>query len=209
MLSKDSLNYIESKTKSYVSDWLNEEANINFDSKEIGHKHGEEVESYVVSRFISEDIRFSEPEGSREFGDLYFNNNGVKEFINIKFGFQKKGQPNMGAGNRFIDYLHNDKIDSYWVLSINLLDDSKNFQVHIFDIYKNLELIHYDNGTGQFMLKENIFYGGTYKVNESILEKKVIMMKLKTIYDKGVDSLIERRIKQKKSKEILFSCYEN
>ena len=207
MLNKKQLNYIEDKTNEYVSDWLNDEANINFDSKEIGHKHGEEVESYVVKRFITEDDRFEEPEGSREFGDLYFNHSGVKEYINIKFGFQKKGQPNMGAANRFIEFLHNNTIDSYWVLSINLLDENKNFQVHIFDIYKNLELIHYDNGTGQFMLKDCIFYGGDYQINEDVLQKKYIMMKLKGIYNKGVDSLVERRLEQKRKKQVIFDYY--
>ena len=209
MLDKKTVKYIEDKVNDYVNDWLNNEANINFDSKEIGHKHGEEVESYVVKRFVTEDNRFEEPVGSREFGDLYFNNNGVKEYINIKFGFQKNGQPNMGAANRFIKYLDEDKIDSYWVLSINLLDNQKNFQVHIFDIYKNLGLIHYDCGTGQFMLKENIFYGGDYQVNEDVITKGDIMNQLKPIYYKGVDSLIQRREQQKKDKEVIFSKYAN
>ena len=87
MLNTEQQQMIIKKTRIFVQDYLSNNE-INYDSKEIGHKHGERIESSIVENFALLN-GFTEPTASREFGDLYFTHD-VMEAINVKFGYQKK-----------------------------------------------------------------------------------------------------------------------
>tara|TARA_Y100000004_G_scaffold153173_1_gene176675 strand:- start:1247 stop:1891 length:645 start_codon:yes stop_codon:yes gene_type:complete len=171
MLNNKQQKFIVDKTRSFVEDYLSNNK-IDYDSKEIGHKHGERIESSIVENFTLLN-GFTEPTASREFGDLYFTHD-VMEAINVKFGYQKDGHANLCALNRLIRAVtgknprypnkEHQIFDSYWILSINLLDESGNFDVHLFDVYQNLDVVSYDAGPGQLMIKERLLYSDDYTI---------------------------------------------
>ena len=171
MLSKKQQKMIVTETTEFVEGYLSSNE-IDYDSKEIGHKHGESIESHIVDNFIKID-GFEEPTQSREFGDLYFRHD-VREAINVKFGYQKDGHANLCAFNRVVravtgrnprypKKLH-ETFDSYWILSINLLDSDGNFEVHLFDLFQNLDLVSFGAGPGQLMIKETLLYKKGYQI---------------------------------------------
>ena len=96
------------------------------------------------------------------------------EALNVKFGYQKNGHSNLCALNRVVravtgrnprypNKLHK-TFDSYWILSINLLDGDGNFEVHLFDMFQNLDLVSFDAGPGQLMIRESLLYKNGYKI---------------------------------------------
>jgi len=199
MLNNKQQKYIIDKTRSFVENYLSTTV-IDYNSKEIGHKHGEAIESHIVENFtLLED--FLAPEKSREFGDLYFTQ-GVREAINIKFGYQKDGHANLCALNRVVravtgrnprypDILH-ETFDSYWILSVNLLDSNGNFEVHLFDMFQNLDLVSFDAGPGQLMIKENLLYKKGYQIiNNGGADMNILKSKLFDMLDKGHQSKIK------------------
>ena len=125
---------------------------INFDPtvKEVGHTFGEKVEEVLVEKLVELDSRFTAPDNKREMQDVSFND----DLINIKFGFDKKGQPNMVAFNRLSTRYLKNEIDSYYIISI----DGKTNKVTFFDLYQQLPYTNYNVGTGQVMLKERQFF---------------------------------------------------
>ena len=199
MLSKEQQKMIINSTKGFVEDYLLN-IEIDWDSKEIGHKHGESIESHIVKNF-SKMKGFDEPIASREFGDLYFTH-GVREALNIKFGYQKDGKPNLCALNRLIravtgrnprypDKFH-ETFDSYWILSVNLLDKNRNFEIHLFDVYQNLDLVAFDAGPGQLMINETMLYKNGYQIiNNGGTDMNLLKSKLFKMLEKGHQSKIE------------------
>ena len=82
--------------------------------------------------------------------DITFSDN----FVNIKFGYKKNGQPNMCAFNRLVDKICESELDSYWILSI----DAYGNKVSLFNLYDQLGFTNTNIGTGQTMLCEKKFY---------------------------------------------------
>ena len=78
----------------------------------------------------------------------------LKDLLNVKFGYNKKGQPNMVSFNRLSKRYVNEEIDSYWILSI----DGKDNHVCLFNLYEQLDYTNTNLGTGQVMLSETKFY---------------------------------------------------
>ena len=97
MISRENQKYILSLTKELLPSVMKE---IGFDPtlKEVGHSFGEKLEETLVNKLIEKDDRFDRPNAKRDMADLYFNS----DLINIKFGYKKKGQPNMVAFNRCV-----------------------------------------------------------------------------------------------------------
>ena len=199
MLSNNQQKFIIDKTRSFVKNYLlNTE--IDYNSKEIGHKHGEAIESHIVENFILLE-GFRAPVNSREFGDLYFNHR-IKEALNIKFGYQKDGKPNLCALNRLIravtgrnprypNILH-ETFDSYWILSVNLLDSDGSFEVHLLDVYQNIDLVAFDAGPGQLMINETMLYKNGYQIiNNGGTDMNLLKSKLFKMLEKGHQSKIE------------------
>ena len=203
MLSKEQQKMIIDRTRGFVEDYLlNTE--IDWNSKEIGHKHGEAIESHIVENF-SKMKGFDEPMASREFGDLYFTHpvfDQGRDALNIKFGYQKDGKPNLCALNRLIravtgrnprypDKFH-ETFDSYWILSVNLLDKNRNFEIHLFDVYQNLDLVAFDAGPGQLMINETMLYKNGYQIiNNGGTDMNLLKSKLFKMLEKGHQSKIE------------------
>jgi hypothetical protein len=146
---------------------------INFDPtvKEVGHTFGEKVEEVLVEKLVELDGRFTAPDNKREMQDVSFND----DLINIKFGFDKKGQPNMVAFNRLSTRFLKNEIDSYYIISI----DGKTNKVTFFDLYQQLPYTNYNVGTGQVMLKEKQFFSQFDQEKDYSVSKYTIIHTMK------------------------------
>ena len=149
MITSENQTYILTLVKRLLPTILEE---VGFDPtvKEVGHSYGEKVEETLVEKLCELDPAFTAPDTKRAMQDVSFND----DLINIKFGFDKKGQPNMVAFNRLSERYLKGEIDSYYIISI----DGKDNKVTFFDLYQHLPYTNYNVGTGQVMLKERQFF---------------------------------------------------
>ena len=170
MISPNDQTYILNTVKRLLPQILKE---INFDPtvKEVGHTFGEKVEEVLVNKLVELDSRFTAPDNKREMQDVSFND----DLINIKFGFDKKGQPNMVAFNRLSTRYLKNEIDSYYIISI----DGKTNKVTFFDLYQQLPYTNYNVGTGQVMLKEKQFFNIFNQEKDYSLSKLTIINTLR------------------------------
>ena len=170
MISPNNQTYILNTVKRLLPQILKE---INFDPtvKEVGHTFGEKVEEVLVNKLVELDSRFTAPDNKREMQDVSFND----DLINIKFGFDKKGQPNMVAFNRLSTRYLKNEIDSYYIISI----DGKTNKVTFFDLYQQLPYTNYNVGTGQVMLKEKQFFNIFNQEKDYSLSKLTIINTLR------------------------------
>ena len=166
MITPNDQTYILALTQRLLPNILTE---INFDPtvKEVGHTFGEKVEEVLVEKFVELDSRFTAPDNKREMQEVSFND----DLINIKFGFDKKGQPNMVAFNRLSTRYLKNEIDSYYIISI----DGKTNNVTLFDLYQQLPYTNYNVGTGQVMLKEKQFFSQFDQKKDYSLSKYTII----------------------------------
>ena len=166
MITQNDQTYILALVQRLLPNILTE---INFDPtvKEVGHTFGEKVEEVLVEKLVELDGRFTAPDNKREMQDVSFND----DLINIKFGFDKKGQPNMVAFNRLSTRYLKGEIDSYYIISI----DGKTNTVTLFDLYQQLPYTNYNVGTGQVMLKEKQFFSQFDQKKDYSLSKYTII----------------------------------
>ena len=197
MISREDQNYILSLTKELLPSVMKE---IGFDStlKEVGHSFGEKLEETLVNKLIERDNRFSSPVAKRDMADLYFN----KDLINIKFGYKKKGQPNMVAFNRLSKRFLNKEIDSYWILSIDGADN----KVCFFNLYEQLDYTNTNLGTGQVMLNESKFYIVFNQDKDYTITRNDVIMKLKKISKDSTESHVKLKLEQEKQRQEMFNA---
>ena len=146
MITGEDKVYIMELVEKLTPDILKE---ISFDPnvKEVGHSFGDRYEDVLVEKLLDIDDDFTEPTETRSSDDLKYKAN----YINIKFGYKKNGQPNICSMKRLFNYLHDDKIDSYYILSVDA--DGPVYQ--FFDVYDYLYYTNFNYGTGQLMLCES------------------------------------------------------
>tara|TARA_B100000287_G_scaffold215405_1_gene203193 strand:- start:169 stop:831 length:663 start_codon:yes stop_codon:yes gene_type:complete len=208
MLSREDQNYVLSLVKQehqYILD------KIGFDPtlKEVGHIFGEKYEEAMANRLIEIDNRFALPvkipgkgKQTRKMEDLTFKGH----FVNIKFGHDKKGNPNMSTINRLIDRLMSDEyrdkkergypqIDSYWIISV----DSNNHHICFFNLYEHLGFTNLNMGPQQLMLKEKVFYKQFDQEKDYTLPEREILLKLVEMRQIATEEHIQLRRKQDKS----------
>ena len=169
MISKKDKIYILNLVKKHTPEILKV---INFDPsvKEVGHSFGDRYEDELVSRLLKESSDFTEPTEKRSPDDLKYKGN----FINIKFGYKKNGQPNICSMKRLFMKLHTNEIDSYYLISV----DAYGPDYKMFDVYDYLDYTNFNYGTGQLMLCEsklNKVYDFNKEFNLTKKEKIVIM----------------------------------
>ena len=172
MITSENQTYILTLVKRLLPTILEE---VGFDPtvKEVGHSYGEKVEETLVEKLCELDPAFTAPEGKREMQDVSFND----DLINIKFGFDKKGQPNMVAFNRLSERYLKGEIDSYYIISI----DGKTNKVTFFDLYQHLPYTNYNVGTGQVMLKEKPFFESFNQKKDYSISKLTIINTLRAM----------------------------
>ena len=198
MLSKTDIDFILGLTTEYLPSVLEE---IGFDPtvKEPGHTYGERVEEKLVERLSRYDnTKFTLPDSKRSMQDLNF----YKNFINIKFGYKKAGQPNMVAFNRLCTSFLSSKIDSYYIISIDGLDN----KICMFNLYEHLDYTNTNLGTGQTMLKETKFFDDFDQEKDYTITRKDVILKLKDISQKAHRSHIELREKQEQNRQEQFNA---
>ena len=197
MISREDQKYILSLTKELLPSVMKE---IGFDPtlKEVGHSFGEKLEETLVNKLIERDKRFSSPVAKRDMADLYFN----KDLINIKFGYKKKGQPNMVAFNRLSKRFLNKEIDSYWILSIDGADN----KVCFFNLYEQLDYTNTNLGTGQVMLNESKFYIVFNQDKDYTIGRTDVIMKLKKISQDATESHVKLRLEQENQRQEMFNA---
>ena len=197
MITREDQKYILALTKELLPSVMKE---IGFDPtlKEVGHSFGEKLEETLVNKLIERDKRFSSPVAKRYMADLYFN----KDLINIKFGYKKKGQPNMVAFNRLSKRFLNKEIDSYWILSIDGADN----KVCFFNLYEQLDYTNTNLGTGQVMLNESKFYPVFNQDKDYTITRNDVIMKLKKISQDATESHVKLRLEQEKQRQEMFNA---
>jgi len=198
MLSKTDIDFILGLTTEYLPSVLEE---IGFDStvKEPGHTYGERVEEKLVERLnLYDNKKFTLPESKRSMQDLNF----VGDLINIKFGYDKDGQPNMVSFNRLCDKFLSGEIDSYYVISI----DGKDNKICMFNLYEHLDYTNTNLGTGQTMLKEKKFFEHFDQEKDYTITRKDVILKLKDISQKAHESHIQLREQQEQNRQKQFDA---
>ena len=208
MITREDQKYILSLTKELLPSVMKE---IGFDPtlKEVGHIFGEKYEEAMANRLIEIDNRFALPvkipgkgKQTRKMEDLTFKGH----FVNIKFGHDKKGNPNMSTINRLIDRLMSDEyrdkkergypqIDSYWIISV----DSNNHHICFFNLYEHLGFTNLNMGPQQLMLKEKVFYKQFDQEKDYTLPEREILLKLVEMRQIATEEHIQLRRKQDKS----------
>ena len=194
MITSENQTYILTLVKRLLPTILEE---VGFDPtvKEVGHSYGEKVEETLVEKLCELDPAFTAPEGKREMQDVSFND----DLINIKFGFDKKGQPNMVAFNRLSERYLKGEIDSYYIISI----DGKDNKVTLFDLYQHLPYTNYNVGTGQVMLKERQFFETFDQEKDYSISKISIIHTLRQMkVQSHHDHITLKEIQLKKSLEL-------
>ena len=194
MITPENQTYILNTVKKLLPQILKE---VDFDPtvKEVGHSFGEKVEETLVNKLCDLDPAFTAPEGKREMQDVSFND----DLINIKFGFDKKGQPNMVAFNRLSEKFLKDEIDSYYIISI----DGKDKKVTFFDLYQHLPYTNYNVGTGQVMLKEKSFFESFDQEKDYSISKYTVIQTLRKMKVQSHNDHVKlKEIQLKKSLEL-------
>jgi len=197
MILREDQNYILSLTKELLPSVLKE---VGFDPtvKEPGHSYGEKVEETLIDKLIERDDRFTKPKTKRAMQDFSW----LKDLLNVKFGYDKKGQPNMVSFNRLSKRYVNEEIDSYWILSI----DGKDNHVCLFNLYEQLDYTNTNLGTGQVMLSETKFYPNFNQDKDYTIARKDVIMKLKKISQDATESHVKLRLEQEKERQEMFNA---
>lgn len=215
MIKVNDIKYIINLTESKINNILKE---IGFDHtvKEPGHSFGEKFEEVLVEKLVEENSKiFSLPlkvkgkgKQTRNMEDLFV----YGKSVNIKFGYKKNGNPNVCSFNRLVEKYHNNDIDSYWLLTINIKDQKKDgsyeYECHFFNIYDHLDYVNYDYGTGQVMLKEAKFFSVYSLENVKVFTKFQHMNKLKEINQKAFEGHIKRKTEQNAKRCKIFNEYK-
>ena len=206
MLTTDDKEYVLNLVKELTPDIL-KHINFNPDIKEVGQSYHGPFEDELVARLIALDNDFSEPQATRSMADVLYKGH----FINIKFGYKKKGQPNVCAGNRLFNYFagkggknKNEKIDSYYLLSV----DADGLEYMLFNVCDYLDYMTYNAGPGQWMVQE-IKLKKVYVFNDLTLDKLSESNVLNKIVDRMEDSANSThhlRMKKVKEMQILKIC---
>ena len=198
MISREDQQYILSLTKELLPSVLKE---VGFDPtvKEPGHSYGEKVEETLIDKLIATDDRFTKPTTKRAMQDFSW----LKDLLNVKFGYNKKGQPNMVSFNRLSKRYVNEEIDSYWILSI----DGKNNHVCLFNLYEQLDYTNTNLGTGQVMLSETKFYPNFNQDKDYTISREDVIIKLKKISQDATESHVKLRLEQEKQRQEMFDAY--
>ena len=198
MLSREDQDYVVNLAKEFLPLVLEE---VGFDPtvKEPGHSYGEKVEEVLANKLVKRDDRFALPvikkgkgKQTRKMQDITFKG----YFVNIKFGYKKKGQPNMCSFNRLVEKICESELDSYWILSIDAFDN----KVSLFNLYDQLGFTNTNIGTGQTMLCEKKFYGYFEQHVDYTKSRKDVILQLKQIDEIAVKAHIQLKLQQQQKR---------
>lgn len=214
IISKDKI-YIMDLIEKLVPDTLKE---IHFDANSTapGKSYAFKFEEVFIKKLLAIDDDFSVhgEDGLKiednHMADILYKGN----YINIKFGYKKNGQPNLCAGNKLFDYLagvggksKDIEIDSYYVISVDAYGPTYMF----YDVYEYLQhdCFHYNAGPGQFMIKESVIKK-VYEFNKknSPIDKETIFNIINKIMAESADKTWALRKNSQQKREDIINEYK-
>ena len=215
MITSEDKIYIMELVKKLTPNILKE---IHFDANatEPGKSYAFKFEEVFIKKLLEIDDDFSvHGEDGRKIAknhmaDILYKGN----YINIKFGYKKNGQPNLCAGNKLFDYLagvggksKDIEIDSYYVISVDAYGPTYMF----YDVYEYLQYdcFNFNSGPGQFMIKESVIKK-VYEFNKKIspIDKKTTLNIINKIMVESANKTDELRKNKQQKREDIINEYE-
>lgn len=197
-----------------------------FGGKEIGHRIADYVDEKTSELLTSQlDTGFLRSKSGkkldRSMGDIWIKSEGLYNPLNVKAGeySERGGQPNLVALNKVLTALLKNQIDSYYLLIIKMqvlrVEEEKQSidvlpRVYFVDMLDHLDVVHFNSGPGQLMLKEKLFYQKMNSAKETkILPLNQKIRRLLSLKQEGDEKLFQdrKRVSEKLAK--LASDYEN
>lgn len=197
MISKEEQQDILEFVQVFAQETLDE---IVFDEnvKEPGHSFHGPFEDVLGKKLLSYSDDFVKPEKTRDLADILYKGNP----INIKFGYKKNGQPNVCSMHKLFDALHTNKIDSYYIISV----DADGCKVLLFDVFDNLDRCTFNYGVGQMMLSETKI--NKEGINPNVLTKAEKIHTMASMFRKAYYTHIAKKKKQQNAIEAIAESYE-
>jgi len=192
-MNKKELNQINNYISSIINPFI-ATLGIDFGTKEQGHKFYQIAEEYIRDKLV-EQFNAKIPKKARDIADVVVFGTPV----NIKFGISENfGRPNLVSMNRLINLSSESELSQYIILKIKVFSPEK-ISVSTVDILSNLNLVSYNAGPGQTMLKEKQYYQHleANKFNFGV-SKKERNTQLEYMYLDGLENLQINRDKVKK-----------
>ena len=203
MLKISDQRYILKTVKSLVPSILTE-INFTHTIKEPGHSFSGPFEDMLVNELLAVSSDFAAPTAVRSLDEISYKG----QLINIKFGYKKKGQPNLCSFHRIFNRLHEDVLDSYYILSFDISGSNKyEVDYYFFDLYENLEYCSFNYGTGQLMLKEAHIKKDYSFLKKSDLTKKGKMKMLGILAEDAFKQHIALKRAQQEKIESVINGY--
>ena len=176
---------------------------IHFDSsvKEVGHAFADRFESTLAEKLIDKDKdKYSKPETQKPRDPQDWFSDGVPS--NCKFGYDKKGNPNLISFNRYFNGVINGELEDYIIISV----DAKTKDVKVFRLIDWLDCVNYNTGTGQMMLKESTLNKIYNESRPKVTRYDAIKM-LTNIDEKACNDHIELKLKQHAKRKQLAKSF--
>jgi hypothetical protein len=155
-------------------EWDTEVASSEFKrlcrGKERGHRIADRVEERTVEFIRADGFPVAFQHGldkkgpsDRSMGDIWLLSGSPPIYnpINVKAGIASgSGQPNMVALEKLTKAILNHEIDSYWLLLIRIDASLAELtaSMMLINIFDYLDLMAFDSGPGQLMLRSKLFY---------------------------------------------------
>jgi hypothetical protein len=206
MLSNKVLNEVKSILQPQFEKFFSK-SNIQslLKGKESGHTLASEVETLSSKLLIQNgyNISYETYEKGKEKGKEKIRANS--DFIldghrvNVKFSSEVEGQPNICSIKRLMDGLVNGEIDGYYILKIKYNRITKKVKVYFFDVLDCLDVVGYNGGPGQTMLKEKHFYD---KYETKVIVRKSVEEKIQSLFELYEQQMLKHiNLKRKQIKE--------
>ena len=196
-----------------LNDYIN---NLKKNKKrEDGHTHAQSYVDFLIDNVFPSCSTLKKygfaivtPRNDRDHGDFYLvvAESGRKREIkcNGKLGISKNmGLPNQCAITRAFGYLHEQNLP-YLIFKLRFHNGEYKFD--IFDLYKNTDVICYNDGPGQIMINEKKFYEKKEFKYSKTLD---VLRYLLQINENAYNNLIEQRIKKLNKHREMLKKYES
>lgn len=193
--------------KNHIIEFITQEIQSNEElkksillGKEVGHTISSHIDVSTSEHLISKNypIKYevnpkTQDKTTRSFGDIWIEESGHMNRINIKTGILIEdggSNPNMTSMNRLKNSFLSGSISAYYlaIIKFTVLEDKEiKPVVYFIDALNFVDYLNYNTGTGQIMLKEKELYK-ILETNPGLtLTREAKIEKLKALYMKGVE----------------------
>lgn len=166
--------------------------------KEVGHTISSHID-VATSEFLKsagypvkyEVYSGTEDKTKRSFGDIWIEEDGKMNPINIKTGILGKGNPNMVSMERVrTSFVVEKEIEAYYLAIIKFsVNDAQEITpvVYFIDALNFIDYLNYNMGPGQIMMKEASLYEAVEENPGLTLTREQKESKLKALYAKALE----------------------